>query len=165
MLRIFGALGLSLALSGCFVTVDSDHDDDDHDTHYVEKAPQPPTFLKAPGTEDMDLPFSAAVRSGDTLYLSGMLGIVPGSRQLAEGGIQPETLQTMQNISRTLTDFGYSMDDVVKCTVFLADMGEWSAMNEVYKTFFRNPPARSAVAVSGLALDARIEVECIADAG
>lgn len=57
------------------------------------------------------------------------------------------------------------MDDVVKCTVFLADMSEWAAMNQVYKTFFRNPPARSAIAASGLALDGRVEIECIAYIG
>lgn len=145
----------ALLLAGCVVSVNDGvlHDRDDA------------VYLKAPGTEDMDLPFSAAVKAGDTLYLSGMLGIVPGTRKLAEGGIQPETLQTMQNISRTLRNFGYSMDDVVKCTVFLADMGEWGAMNDVYKTFFENPPARSAIAASGLALDGRIEVECIAYIG
>jgi 2-iminobutanoate/2-iminopropanoate deaminase len=57
------------------------------------------------------------------------------------------------------------MDNVVKCTVFLADMNEWAAMNEVYRTFFKNPPARSALGASGLALDARVEIECIAVTG
>lgn len=154
MKRLLLSLPLFLLMTGCVVSVNSEMDDDDG-----------AVYLKAPGTEDRSLPFSAAVRAGDTLYLSGQLGIVPGTRQLAEGGIQAETLQTMQNISRTLDDFGYSMDDVVKCTVFLADMAEWGAMNEVYKTFFRNPPARSAIAASGLALDGRIEVECIAYIG
>lgn len=121
-----------------------------------------PQYLKAPGTEEMNLPFSSAVRVGDTLYLSGALGIVPGTRNLAEGGIQAETRQTLENISTTLSNFGSSMDRVVKCTVFLADMAEWGAMNEVYRTFFPNPPARSAVGASGLALDARVEIECIA---
>ena len=121
-----------------------------------------PVYLKAPGTEDMDLPFSSAVRVADTLYLSGALGIVPGTRKLAEGGIQGETRQTLENIASNLETFGSSMDRVVKCTVFLADMAEWSAMNEVYKTFFPNPPARSAMGASGIALDARVEIECIA---
>jgi 2-iminobutanoate/2-iminopropanoate deaminase len=121
-----------------------------------------PVYLKAPGTENMDLPFSSAVRVADTLYLSGSLGIVPGTRKLAEGGIQGETRQTLENIATTLDNFGSSMDRVVKCTVFLADMAEWGAMNEVYKTFFPNPPARSAVGASGIALDARVEIECIA---
>lgn len=119
-------------------------------------------YLKAPGTENMDLPFTAAVRLNNTLYLSGALGIPPGTRQLIEGGIQAETRQTLENISRTLENSGSSIDNVVKCTVFLADMSEWAAMNEVYTTFFKNKPARSAIAASGLALDARVEIECIA---
>jgi reactive intermediate/imine deaminase len=122
-------------------------------------------YLQAPGTEDLDLPFSSAVRVGETLYLSGSIGIIPGTMDLAEGGIQGETRQTLDNISRTLETFGSSMDKVVKCTVFLADMGEWGAMNEVYRTYFENPPARSALGASGLALDARVEIECIAVTG
>jgi reactive intermediate/imine deaminase len=122
-------------------------------------------YLQAPGTEDLNLPFSSAVRAGNTLYLSGSIGIIPGTMDLAEGGIQGETRQTLDNISRTLETFGSSMDKVVKCTVFLADMGEWGAMNEVYRTYFENPPARSALGASGLALDARVEIECIAVTG
>ena len=122
-------------------------------------------YLQAPGTEDLDLPFSSAVRVGDTLYLSGSIGIIPGTMDLAEGGIQGETRQTLDNIKATLEAFGSSMDRVVKCTVFLADMGEWGAMNEVYRTYFENPPARSALGASGLALDARVEIECIAVTG
>lgn len=119
-------------------------------------------WLSMPGTEDMDLPFSAAVRVDNMLFLSGALGLVPGTRSLAEGGIQAETRQTLENISGRLETFGSSMDKVVKCTVFLADMSEWGAMNEVYTTFFVNKPARSALGASGLALDARVEIECIA---
>ena len=119
-------------------------------------------YLQAPGTEDLNLPFSSAVRVGDTLYLSGSIGVIPGTMNLAEGGIQGETRQTMDNIGQVLETFGSSFDRVVKCTVFLADMAEWGAMNEVYRTYFENPPARSALGVSGLALDARVEIECIA---
>ena len=122
-------------------------------------------YLQAPGLEDMNLPFSTAVCVGNTLYLSGAIGIVPGSRELAEGGIQGETRQTLENIRGNLEMFGSSMDNVVKCTVFLADMAEWGSMNEVYRTFFKNPPARSALGASGLALDARVEIECIATTG
>ncbi len=136
-----------------------------------EPAPEPVpgpadvVFLQAPGTEDMNLPFSAAVRTGDLLFLSGALGIDPSTGALAPGGIQPETRQTLENIRTRLALFGSSMDRVVKCTVFLADMAEWGAMNEVYRTFFPNPPARSALGASGLALDARVEIECIAVTG
>jgi reactive intermediate/imine deaminase len=107
-------------------------------------------------------PFSQAVRVGRTIYLSGMLGMTADG-QLVTGGIQAETRQTLENIKAALQPLGATMDDVVKCTVFLADMAEWPAMNEVYVTFFpTNKPARSAVAVSGLARNARVEIECIA---
>lgn len=119
-------------------------------------------YLLMPGMEEMDLPFSSAVRVDKLLFLSGMLGNMPGTTKLAAGGIQGETRQTLENIKRVAEHFGASMDRVVKCTVFLADMSEWGAMNEVYKTYFPNPPARSAIAASGLALDARVEIECIA---
>ncbi len=123
------------------------------------------TYLQMPGTEKLDLPFSSAVRAGDTLYLSGNVGNIPDSLDLAEGGIAGETRQTMENISTVLQQFGSSMDEVVKCTVFLADMSEWGAMNIVYKTYFKNPPARSALGANGLALNARVEIECIAVTG
>jgi len=112
---------------------------------------------------DMQLPFSDAVKVGNMLYLSGKIGNVPGTSQLAEGGIQGETRQTMENIKAALEKYGSSLDEVVKCTVFLADIAEWGAMNEVYKTYFpTDPPARSALGTSGLALGARVEIECFA---
>ena len=147
ILLLAAALPLVSCLAGCEIKLDKNVD--------VE-------YLQTPGTEGMNLPFSAAVRVDNTLYLSGALGIVPGTRELAEGGIQGETRQTLENISQRLETFGSSMDHVVKCTVFLADIAEWSAMNEVYVSFFDNKPARSTVGVSGLALDARVEIECIA---
>jgi 2-iminobutanoate/2-iminopropanoate deaminase len=111
----------------------------------------------------MLLPFSDAVRVGDMLYLSGKLGNIPGTSQLAEGGIQGETRQTMENIKASLEKYGSSLDEVVKCTVFLADMAEWGAMNEVYVTYFpTHKPARSALGTNGLALGARVEIECLA---
>jgi reactive intermediate/imine deaminase len=112
---------------------------------------------------DMQLPFSEAVRVGDMLYLSGKIGNIPGTRDLAEGGIAGETRQALENIKATLEKHGSSMDEVVKCTVFLADIAEWAAMNEVYITYFPvNPPARSALGSSGLALNSRVEIECFA---
>jgi len=119
-------------------------------------------WLNPPGTDTTNRPYSTAVRVDNMLYLSGALGIVPGTGALAEGGIQAETRQTLDNISASLDMFGSSMEDVVKCTVFLADIAEWGAMNEVYMTYFPNKPARSAVGNSGLGLDARVEIECMA---
>ena len=109
------------------------------------------------------LPFSDAVRVDDTLYVSGMVGVTPGTLQLVPGGIEPESRQTMENIRMTLAEHGATMNDIVKCTVMLADISEWGTFNEIYKTYFTDHyPARSALGANGLALGARIEVECIA---
>jgi 2-iminobutanoate/2-iminopropanoate deaminase len=120
-------------------------------------------YLNSPATKSLNLPFSEAVRVDHTLYLSGQVGNLPGTHELVPGGIGPETRQTLENISATLKRHGSNMQELVKCTIFLADIKEWPAMNEVYKTFFsEHYPARSAVAGSGLALGARVEIECIA---
>lgn len=106
-------------------------------------------------------PFSEAVQVGDILFLAGQLGTKNG--KLAEGGVVGETRAAMENISAVLQKHGYTLDNVVKCSVFMADMAEWPKMNEVYVTFFKKHlPARSAFGSTGLALDARLEIECIA---
>ena len=105
-----------------------------------------------------------AVVYDDFIFLAGQLGIVPGTRDLAEGGIAAETRQALENMQGALERAGGSMDSVLKCTVFLADIAEWAAMNEVYMTFFPNKPARSAIGDISLALDARVEIECMAAA-
>ncbi|MGI9236295.1 MAG: RidA family protein [Woeseiaceae bacterium] len=119
-------------------------------------------YLNMPDAESLNLPFASAVRVDNMLYLSGAVGNVPGTMNLAEGGIEGETRQTMDNIAAVLDEFGSSLDKVVKCTVFLADISDWSAANEVYVTYFANPPARSALGASGLALGAKVEIECLA---
>jgi 2-iminobutanoate/2-iminopropanoate deaminase len=109
--------------------------------------------------------FSSAVRTGDLLFLSGQIGTKPGVSppEVVEGGIEPETRQAMENIKTVLAAEGLSLQDLVKCTIFLADIKDYAAMNSVYATFFpENPPARSALAGSGLALGAKVEIECIA---
>jgi reactive intermediate/imine deaminase len=127
-------------------------------------ADRPPVeFLNSGKVTPASLPFSEAVRVGDTLYLSGQIGIKPGTLELAPGGIVGEARQTLENIRTTLETHGYALRDVVKCTVMLADIGEWAAFNEVYRTFFSPPyPARSAFGANGLALGARVELECTA---
>lgn len=108
------------------------------------------------------LPFSAAVRVGKMLYLSGQIGI-DDSGKLVSGGIAGETRRAMENIRATLEQCGSSLDHVVKATVMLADMSEWSEMNKVYVSYFKKHlPARSALGANGLALGARVEIECIA---
>ena len=120
-------------------------------------------FLNSGKVVPASLPFSEAVRVGDTLYLSGQIGIKPGTLKLVPGGIKEEGRQALENIKLALETNGYSTRDVVKCTVMLADIFEWAAFNEVYKAFFTPPyPARSAFGASGLAMGARVEVECIA---
>jgi len=128
-------------------------------------ADSPPAieFLNSGKIVPATLPFSEAVRVGDTLYLSGQVGIKPGTLELDPGGNQAEARQTLENIRTTLEAHGYSMRDVVKCTVMLADIAEWATFNEVYKTYFSPPyPARSALGANGLAIGARVEVECLA---
>jgi reactive intermediate/imine deaminase len=120
-------------------------------------------FLNSGKVVPAGLPFSEAVRVGETLYLSGQIGVIPGSLKLVEGGTEAQARQTMENIKTSLEAHGYSMADLVKCTIMLADMSEWGKFNEVYKTFFSGRyPARSAFGANGLALGARVEVECIA---
>jgi 2-iminobutanoate/2-iminopropanoate deaminase len=105
-------------------------------------------------------PFTPVVRVGDMLYLSGQIGTDSAGR-IVPGGIQAETRQTLDNIRDLVTRSGSSMDRVVKCTAMLVDMKEWPAMNEVYTTYFPNhKPARSAFGATGLALNARVEIEC-----
>lgn len=118
--------------------------------------------LHGPG-EVSGLPFSMAVRVGNMLYLSGQIGNKPGTRELADTGIAGQTRQALENIKTVLASAGSSLDRAVKCTVFLADIKDYAAMNAVYATFFqKDPPARSTVAGSGLALGARVEIECMA---
>ena len=109
------------------------------------------------------LPFSDAVRAGNLLFLSGEIGRIPGTLKVVPGGIAAETRQCLTNIKNKLEKMGSSMSNVVKCTVVLTDIEEWPTMNEVYKTFFNeNFPARTSFAGTGLALNARVEIECIA---
>jgi 2-iminobutanoate/2-iminopropanoate deaminase len=120
-------------------------------------------YVPMPGRSD--LPFSALVRVGPTLYLSGQLG-TDSTGHLVAGGIGPETAQALSNIRALLEAHGSGLDRVVKCTAMLADMAEWGAMNQEYVRHFpSHGPARSAFGTTGLALGARIELECMALAG
>ena len=120
-------------------------------------------FLNSPESLARNFPFSEAVRAGDFLILSGQVGDDPATGKLVPGGIRAEARQTLNHVKATLERNGASLSDVVKCTVFLADISEWATFNEVYREFFRQPfPARSALGANGLALGARVELECIA---
>ena len=124
---------------------------------------QQPQFLQPYGPTTY--PFSPAVRVGNMLYLAGQMGTsADGKGGLVPGGIQAETRAAMTNIKEVLEKSGSDMEHVVKCSVFLADLKDWPAMNEVYRSFFKDGryPARSAFGASGLVNNGRVEIECIA---
>ncbi len=122
-----------------------------------------PEYLNSGTVLPTNLPFSEVVVAGDTLFLSGQIGNMPGTLTLAEGGIEGETKQVMENIKTSLEANGYTLSNLVKCTVMLADIKEWGAFNEVYKTYFEPGrfPARAAFGANGLAVGAKVEVDCI----
>lgn len=118
-------------------------------------------FIASPETRALGLPFSDAVRIDDLLVLSGQLGVDPATFKLVDGGIEAETRQIFANMERILAGSGAALDDIVKCTVMIADIGEWPLFNALYVTYFPgNKPARSAFGANGLALGARVELEC-----
>lgn len=122
-----------------------------------------PEFLNSKQALERGFPFSEAVRAGDFLFLAGQIGDDETKGVIVPGGIVPEARQALSHIKSVLERNGSSLADVVKCTVFLADVAEWGAFNNVYKEFFTRPyPARSALGANGLAMGARVEVECIA---
>ncbi|HJQ34056.1 MAG TPA: RidA family protein [Pyrinomonadaceae bacterium] len=111
-------------------------------------------------------PYSQAVVAGGFVYCSGQIPIDPATGQFVEGGVREQTTQVLRNLSKVLEAAGSSLGSVVKTTVFLADMGDFAEMNEVYAGFFReNPPARSTVQAARLPRDARVEIDVIALAG
>lgn len=109
-------------------------------------------------------PYSQAIVAGNLVFASGQLPIDPATGQFAEGGIAEQTRQSLTNVSPVLAAAGTDLAHVVKTTVFLSDMANFGAMNEVYATFFNQPyPARSAVAVKTLPKDAMVEIEVVAE--
>ena len=127
-------------------------------THYREVV-QPEGVARLPV-------FSTAIRNGDILWMSGQIGSVPGVTppQVVEGGVEAETRQIFENMKAVLGAAGLGLENLVKCTVFLEDIADYAAVNAVYVTYWEgiDPPARSAMAGSGLALGAKVEIECIA---
>jgi reactive intermediate/imine deaminase len=112
------------------------------------------------------VPFPEGTRVGSMLFLSGQLGNLPGQLELVPGGLAAEARQTLDNIRTILQGQGLDLQHLVRCTVMLADMADWPAFNAVYRDFFAGVPmpARSAFGCNGLALSARVEIECIAAA-
>ncbi|MBI4724547.1 MAG: RidA family protein [Rhodomicrobium sp.] len=110
-------------------------------------------------------PYSRAAWAGNILYLAGQLGIDPATGKLVEGGVAAETEQLLKGVSAVLEAAGLGMGDVVKANVYLTDMSDFAAMNQVYETFFEAPyPARTTVAVAALPGGAHVEIEFVAAA-
>jgi 2-iminobutanoate/2-iminopropanoate deaminase len=108
-------------------------------------------------------PYSAAIANGNMIFTAGQLGVDRNTGKFAGESIKEQTQQALKNMAAILSEAGCTFDDVVKVTVFLADIAEFSAMNEVYATFFSPPyPARSAFQVAALPRNARVEIEAIA---
>ena len=111
-------------------------------------------------------PYSQGIKACSLVITSGQLPIDPATGAFAEGGIGAQTRQSLLNVQAVLAEAGLTMENIIKTTVFLKDMNDFAAMNEVYATFFpSNPPARSAVEVARLPKDAAVEIEAIAFAG
>ena len=108
-------------------------------------------------------PYSQAIQKNDLLFVSGQLAIDPATGLFVEGGIKEQTAQVFKNIKAILTEAGFTLADIVKTTVFLADMSDFAAFNEVYASNFESSfPARSAVAVKTIPKNGLVEIECIA---
>ena len=152
LLSIALVFGLLAMTSACTFNVQNQSSTDMKQRINTEKAPA------AIG------PYSQAIDSGTGLiFVSGQLPIDPATGAFPEGGVKEQTRQSLTNAKAILEAAGLSLANVVKTTVFLADMGDFAAMNEVYATFFSEPfPARSAVAVKTLPKNALVEIECIA---
>lgn len=159
MKKILSAMALFASfatLTGCqsMTMTDKPHH---HPMHEKMMSAHKPIFY---GT-DSGLPFSEAVKVGNTLYLSGQIGLK--GDKLVAGGVEAETQQIFANINEVLLKNGYQKSDLVKCTAMLKDMKQFPAFNQAYKTALTAPyPARSAYGVADLALGANVEVECIA---
>lgn len=108
-------------------------------------------------------PYSQAVKSGNTLYVSGQIPIDQSIGNLKEGSIEEETDQVMKNIGYILEEAGLTFENVLKCSIFVSDMGNFARINEIYGKYFTvNPPARETVEVSGLPKGVNVEISCIA---
>ena len=123
----------------------------------------PRQHLESPSAPAAIGPYSHGVWAGDLLYLSGQTPIDPATAKLIDGDVEAQTHRVFDNLQVALKDAGLTMDDVIKCNVYLTDMGNFPAMNRAYAVRFAAPyPARTTVAVAGLPLGASVEIELVA---
>jgi len=119
--------------------------------------------IQIPGAPAPIGPYSQAILKSDTLYVSGQIPLNPKTNELVQDSIENATNQVMQNINALVTEAGMTMDNIVKCSIFLKDLSNFSKVNEIYSQYFRSlPPARETVQVSKLPMDVDIEISCIA---
>lgn len=111
-------------------------------------------------------PYSQAIRAGDVLYVSGQIPLDPATGQIVDGGVEAQTRRVMENLAAVLAAGGAGFDRVVRTTIYLADLGDFAIVNEIYGGYFSDaPPARATVQVSRLPRDARVEIDAIAYLG
>ena len=123
----------------------------------------PKTVPNLPGLEPGSLPFSKVVEANGFVFLAGQVGDIPGTQGAVPGGIEAETRAMLENVGRLLHAVGLDYSDVVKCTVYLREFGDFAAMNSVYREYFPSePPTRATVGVTALAGDCRVEIEVMA---
>jgi 2-iminobutanoate/2-iminopropanoate deaminase len=148
MKAAMGSTALSLTVVGCLFVVSAPPAAAQSSVRFY---PRPDNY-----------PFSSAVQIGDVLYLSGQIGAGEDGRSVVPGGMPAEARRMMQLIGETLGEHRLTFGDLFKCTVMLADMKDWPAFNDIYAGYFERGhyPARSAMGVNGLALGARVEMEC-----
>jgi len=155
-LRLF--MAAFVVLAGCTSEYESSEEHSMKQEHHAAEI----EFLNSDAALP-DVPFSQAVRVDNLLFISGQIGVIPGTREFPEGGFDAQAHQVMTNVKDTIEGFGSSMDRVVKCLVMIEDMDRWGDFNAIYVQYFPgSKPARSAFGADGLALNADFEVECIA---
>lgn len=158
MKSIFSILILLLV---CFTSCNTSNDNNNNNNN-TNDSNNEITFHASHLPQRKNTPFSAAVETENLLFLAGQIGKNHETGKLAEGGIEAETKQAIENIKAVLEHHNSSLDRVVKCTVILADINDFKAFNSVYVQYFPNKPARTTFAAGGLAVGAKIEIDVIA---
>ena len=145
--RLIVVISLSVLILGC-----------------AQQSPPEKTIISTDQAPEAIGPYSQAVQVGDRLYLSGQIGIAPGGSDLVDGGLEAEARQALENHTRILDAAGFSLDDVVQCQVFLRDMDQYSAFNEIYSEYFGDEyPARAVVEAARIPKDAAVEIMLVAE--